>query len=136
MVASRKWAGEKTTYQTLPVIGLTLILIANVSDIIVENKLEHVLPKVSNLRFALLSICRVLLQNQLIVMVWLASHYIRLEILIAAPKLLKQSKYVGLNYNEKISVIKAKERIWVGFAFTVCLIYYFFRVLFVALIGK
>ncbi len=69
-------------------------------------------------------------------MVWLASHYIRLEILIAAPKLLKQPKYVDLNYNEKISVIKAKERIWVGFAFSVCLIYYFFRVIFVALIGK
>ena len=70
-------------------IGSTLILVANVSDLVVELKLEQVLPQHSNLKFALMSICRILLQNQLIVMVWLASHYIRLEILIAAPKLLK-----------------------------------------------
>ncbi len=38
--------------------------------------------------------------------------------------------------NEKISVIKAKERIWVGFAFLVCIIYYILRVTSIALIDK
>lgn len=111
--------------------GLTLIMISNVADIIIDKKLDHNLMPIT-----LISICRVLHQNQLIVMVWLASHYIRLEILIAAPKLLKQPKYVCLNYDEKKAVIKAKERIWVGFAFTVCLIYYILRVSSIAFIGK
>jgi len=61
LIAPSKWAGEKTTYQTLPVVGLALILVSGVSDIIYNSKL----PLIPNalLRQTLLTICRFLLQN-------------------------------------------------------------------------
>ncbi len=136
LLSSRKWAGERTTYQTLPVVGLILILISGICDIIINNKpLQLTTAKNSDLRLGLLSVCRILLQNQIFVLVWLSSHYIQLEILIAAPKLLKQPQYAGMSIEKKRSVIKAKERVWVYFGFTVCCIYYALRVFCIILMG-
>jgi len=33
LLASKKWAGERTIYQNLPVIGLILIMISGLCDI-------------------------------------------------------------------------------------------------------
>ena len=41
-----------------------------------------------------------------------------------------------MTVSEKKSVISAKERFWVGFGFTVCLIYYFIRVICIAVLAK
>jgi hypothetical protein len=63
LIAPSKWAGEKTTYQTLPVVGLTLIFVSGVSDIIYNTKLPLIPEKHALLRQTLLTICRILLQN-------------------------------------------------------------------------
>ena len=81
-----------------------------------------------------LSMCRILLQNQIFVMVWLSSHYIQLEILIAAPKLLKKPQYVGMSTGQKKAVIQTKERAWVGVCFTVCFVYYIMRTICIILL--
>jgi hypothetical protein len=37
LLASTKYFGEKTTYQTLPVVGLSLILLSGFSDIAIND---------------------------------------------------------------------------------------------------
>jgi len=36
LLASQKWAGERTIYQNLPVVGLILIIISGLCDIILD----------------------------------------------------------------------------------------------------
>ena len=66
-------------------------------------------------------------QNQIFVLVWLSTQYIRLEILIAAPKQLKRPEYRGMGIVEKENIIKTKERWLVLISFFCCFVYYLFR---------
>ena len=74
-------------------------------------------------------------QNQIFVLVWLSTQYIRLEILIAAPKLLKEGKYSKMSIIEKENVIKTKERWLIHSSFLCCFFYYLLRMAMITVLG-
>ena len=134
VLCSQKWAGEKTTQQKLPIIGLILMMVAGVCDGILDalTKLE---PSQSILTQSFSAFCRIFIQNQIFVLVWLSTQYIQLEILIGAPNLLKRPEYISMSNPEKQEVIRTKGRLWVAFSFSVCLIYYMLRIFFITMIN-
>ena len=60
-------------------------------------------------------------------MVWLSASYISLEVLISAPKLLRQPEHINKSLEDKKALIDQKARFWYIGDYTLCALYYILR---------